>query len=309
MNTEQPISAEFPFQSKFVTVNGQRIHYVEKGEGKPVLFIHGNPTSSYLWRNIIPYAAAQGRAIALDLIGMGKSDKPDIDYRFEDHAAYLDGFIKALDLKDIVLVIHDWGSALGFHYARRHPDNIRGIAFMEAVVRPMTWSGFPKDFRIGFKMMRTPGLGWLMISGANMFVNKILPNAIVRDLSQTEMARYREPFPTAKSRKPVRVWPCEIPIDGSPADVHGIVSAYSNWMGETNLPMILFYGNPGGTVQRAELDWCRGHIRNLETVDIGPGIHFIQEDNPHLIGDRLAGWLSRLEPGDVVSEASGLAAQ
>ncbi|MGR3677410.1 MAG: haloalkane dehalogenase [Paracoccaceae bacterium] len=233
MTTNQPISADFPYESKFVEVNGQKIHYVEKGEGKPILFIHGNPTSSYLWRNIIPYAATQGRAIALDLIGMGKSDKPDIPYRFEDHVPFLEGFIDALGLKDIVLVIHDWGSALGFHYAARHADNVRGIAFMEAVVRPMKWSGFPADFRVGFKLMRTPGVGWVMISGLNMFVNKILPSAVVRDLTDTEMAQYRAPFPTARSRKPLRVWPCEIPIDGSPKDVHDAVASYSNWLGST----------------------------------------------------------------------------
>lgn len=144
---------------------------MEKGEGNPILFIHGNPTSSYLWRNIIPYAAKHGRAIAMDLIGMGKSDKADFAYRFFDHVPFVDNFIEKLELKDVTLVIHDWGSALGFHYAHRNPENICGIAFMESVVRPMKWSGFPTDF----KLMRTPLVGWLMISGLNMFVNKISP--------------------------------------------------------------------------------------------------------------------------------------
>lgn len=287
------ISAEFPFESKFVELNGQKIHYVEKGEGQPILFLHGNPTSSYLWRNIIPYASQHGRAIALDLIGMGKSDKPDLAYRFADHVPFVDGFIDALGLKDVTLVIHDWGSALGFHYAHRHPENVSGIAFMEAVIRPMKWSAFPRDFKIGFKLMRTPGIGWLMISGLNMFVNKILPSAVVRKLSAQEMEHYRAPYPTVRSRKPLRQWPCEIPIEGTPDDVHQIVDGYSRWLSDTDIPMILFYGTPGGTIQHDGLEWCRRTIKRLETVDIGPGIHFLQEDNPHLIGEKLLSWLSR----------------
>ncbi len=294
MDGKQQISDAFPFESKFVEVNGQKIHYVEKGEGKPVLFIHGNPTSSYLWRNIIPYAAQQGRAIAFDLIGMGKSDKPDLAYRFSDHVPFVDGFIEALGLEDVTLVIHDWGSALGFHYAHRNPDSIRGIAFMEAVIRPMRWSEFPPDFKIGFKLMRTPGIGWLMISGMNMFVNKILPSAVVRDLTESEMQIYREPYLTPGSRLPLRQWPCEIPIEGSPADVHKVVADYSKWLGETDIPMMLFYGSPGGTIQKPGLDWCKSTINNLDIVDIGPGIHFLQEDNPHLIGEELSTWLSGL---------------
>ena len=294
MSAAQEISDAFPFESRFIEVNGQKIHYVEEGEGKPILFIHGNPTSSYLWRNIIPHAAKQGRAIALDLIGMGNSDKPDLAYRFRDHVPFVDGFIEALGLEDITLVIHDWGSALGFHYAHRNPDNVRGIAFMEAVIRPMKWASFPKDFRMGFKLMRTPGVGWLMISGLNMFVNKILPSAVVRDLTETEMTHYRAPYPTARSRRPLRQWPCEIPIEGEPKDVYDIVDGYSKWMGKTDTPMILFYGTPGGTIQKNGLEWCQNTIKNLDVVDIGPGIHFLQEDNPHLIGEVLANWFRRL---------------
>ncbi|WP_299425399.1 haloalkane dehalogenase [uncultured Shimia sp.] len=302
MTIPQPISADFPFQSRFVEVNGHKIHYVDEGEGQPILFMHGNPTSSYLWRNIIPHVLPHGRAIALDLIGMGKSDKPDLAYRFEDHVPYLDGFIEALGLKDVVLVIHDWGSALGFHYARRHPNNVRGIAFMEAVIRPMTWDGFPPDFRIGFKMMRTPVLGWLMISAANMFVNKILPSAMIRKLSATEMAAYRAPFPTVRSRKPLRIWPTEIPINSSPKDVSDVVQNYSQWLGQTDTPMLLFYATPGGTIQEPELTWCRDTIKNLQTVDIGAGIHYLQEDNPHLIGAELAKWLPQVLPAKAAAE-------
>ncbi|MEP1209255.1 MAG: haloalkane dehalogenase [Rhizobiaceae bacterium] len=294
MTASEEISDAFPFESKFVEVNGQQIHYVEKGEGKPILFLHGNPTSSYLWRNIIPHAAEQGRAIAMDLIGMGKSDQPDLAYRFADHVPFVDGFIEKLGLEDVTLVIHDWGSALGFHYARRNPDNIRGIAFMEGIIRPVKWSDFPPDFKIGFKLMRTPGIGWLMISGLNSFVNKVLPSAVVRDLTATEMAHYRAPYPTVGSRLPLRQWPCEIPIDGSPADVHKVVEDYSNWLGETEIPMLLFHATPGGTIRAEGVEWCKNTIKNLETVDFGSGIHFLQEDNPHLIGRELSNWIGRL---------------
>ena len=291
MTDRTPISEKFPFESHYVEVNGHRIHYVEQGEGAPILFLHGNPTSAYLWRNVIPYAARHGRAIAMDLIGMGKSDKPDIPYGFFDHVPFVDGFIETLGLKDIILVIHDWGSGLGFHYARRHAENVRGIAFMEAIYRPVQWSDFPADFKVGFKLMRTPGIGWIMVSGLNFFVNKILPQAIVRTLSETEMARYREPYPTFRSRRPVRRWPCEIPIEGHPDDVHQAVSAYNAWLQETDIPMLLFHAEPGGLIREKDVAWCREHLKNLATVDIGPGLHFVQEDNPHKIGGELGKWI------------------
>ena len=163
------ISADFPFESKFVDILGSRMHYIEEGSGDPILFLHGNPTSSYVWRNIIPHLSAHGRCIAPDLIGMGKSDKPALAYRFEDHAKYLDGFIEKLELRNITLVLHDWGSGLGFHYFARHEDNVKALVFMEAILRPMSWDEFPIGPRIGFKLFRAPGLGWLMLSVFNMF--------------------------------------------------------------------------------------------------------------------------------------------
>jgi haloalkane dehalogenase len=284
------ISAEFPFDSRYVEVHGSRMHYVEEGSGDPILFLHGNPTSAYLWRNIIPYLASLARCITPDLIGMGKSDKPDLAYRFFDHSRYVEGFIEALNLSNIMLVVHDWGSALGFHYARRHPANVKALAFMEAIVRPATWAEFPQDFKLGFKLMRTPGVGWFMISVMNVFVKQIMPKAIVRALTTEEKQRYAEPFPSVGSRRPVRQWPCEIPIDGSPADVHEVVSAYSQWLQETSLPKLLFHAEPGGIIREQTLEWCRRHFPYLETVNVGPGIHYLQEDNPHLIGEELAAW-------------------
>lgn len=288
------ISAQFPFASQYLTVHGSNMHYVDEGEGDPILFLHGNPTSSYLWRNIIPYVTPYGRAIAPDLIGMGKSDKPTLDYRFHDHYKYITGFIEALDLSNITLVIHDWGSGLGFHYAAQHPERIKAIAFMEAILRPLRWSDFPPDFRRGFQLMRTPGVGWLMLSVANGFVKQVLPQATVRKLSEEEKRRYAEPFPTVASRKPVRQWPLEIPIEGKPADMEAIVSNYNQWLQESSLPKLLFYASPGGLIPANLVEWCQQHLPNLKTVDIGPGIHYIQEDNPAQIGTELAAWYQTL---------------
>jgi haloalkane dehalogenase len=294
METAGSISPEFPFESKYIDVHGSRMHYVEEGSGDPILFLHGNPTSSYLWRNIIPYLSDGARCIAPDLIGMGKSDKPDIPYRFFDHARYLDGFIEGMGLRNITLVVHDWGSGLGFHYAARNEGNVAGIAFMEAIVRPSKWAEFPADFKSGFKMFRTPGIGWLMICVMNVFVKKLLPGAVVRPLTDEEMARYSEPYPDARSRRPLHRWPNEIPIDGKPADVHEVVNAYSRWLTETELPKLLFYAQPGGIMRERTVSWCRENLRNLTTVDIGKGIHYLQEDNPHLIGEKLAEWHSKV---------------
>lgn len=288
------ISSEFPFESRYVTVHGSRMHYVEEGAGDPILFLHGNPTSSYLWRNIIPHLTPRGRCIAPDLIGMGKSDRPDLDYRFVDHIRYVDGFIEELGLERITLVIHDWGSALGFDHAMRHSDNIKGLAFMEAILRPASWARFPKDFKTGFKLMRTPGLGWLMISVGNVFVTQILPRAIVRKLTAEEQARYAEAFPTIRSRKPVRVWPLEVPIDGKPADVAARVTENCEKLQTSEIPKILFHATPGGIIDAEGVAWCEEHLPNLETVDIGAGIHYLQEDNPHKIGKELARWYREL---------------
>jgi haloalkane dehalogenase len=288
------ISANFNFESKYIEIDGSKIHYIDVGSGDPILFLHGNPTSSYLWRNIIPYLSSSGRCIAMDLIGMGKSDKPDIDYRFVDHVKYVEGFIEKMGLKNITLVIHDWGSALGFHYAMRHEANIKGIAFMEAILKQTTWAEFPKDVKTGFKLLRTPLIGWLMIVGLNMFVEKILPMAIVRKLTEKEMNFYRGPFKRMMDRKPMWRWPNEIPIDGKPADVTTIVQAYNRKLKESDCPKLLFFAHPGGILKEPMLKWCQENLKNLKTVDIGNGVHYLQEDNPKLIGTELLNWYKSL---------------
>jgi len=288
--TEQEISAAFPFESKFVEVHGSRMHYVEEGSGDPVLFLHGNPTSSYLWRNVIPHLSPLARCIALDLIGMGKSDKPDIEYRFFDHVRYVDGFIEALGLRNITFVIHDWGSALGFHYARQHEGNVKGLAFMEAIVRPVTWDEWPEQARQMFQAFRTPQVGWDLLVNQNAFVEQVLPGAIFRKLSQEEMARYREPYPDPASRRPTWRWPNEIPIEGESADVVEAAQAYADWLGKSDVPKLLLYAQPGAIMREPLVEWCRNNIRKLKAVDIGPGVHFVQEDRPHEIGEAIAQW-------------------
>ena len=290
MTQQQEISAAFPFESKFVDVLGSKMHYVEEGAGEPVLFLHGNPTSSYLWRNVIPHVSPQARCIAPDLIGMGKSDKPDIEYRLADHIRYVDGLIEALGLKNITFVIHDWGSALGFHYARRHEENVRGLVFMEAIVRPVTWDEWPEQARQVFQGFRTPGVGENMILEQNMFVEAVLPGAVLRKLTDEEMARYREPYPDAKSRTPTWRWPNEIPIEGEPADVVEIVEAYGKWLKSSQTPKLLLYAEPGAILAGPLVEWCKSNIANLKAQSIGAGSHFVQEDQPQAIGRAIADW-------------------
>ena len=292
--TTKTISDDFPFESKYLEVYGSKMHYIDEGEGEPILFLHGNPTSNYLWRNIIPYLIPYGRCVAPDLIGMGKSDKPDISYRFFDQSKYLEAFIEKLGLSSVTLVLHDWGSGLGFHYGMRHESNLKGIAFMEAMVKPLSWAELPAVNKIGFRLFRAPFIGWLMSSVMNVFLTQFMPQGIVRTLSKKEQDYYRAPFQTIKSRKPIQLFPKEVPIDGKPEDIYKVISTYSQKLQGSELPKILFYATPGAIIPVADVEWCKRNLKNLEVVDIGEGIHFIQEDNPHLIGKALADWYQTL---------------
>ncbi len=293
--TIQNISADFPYKSNYVEIHGSKIHYIDEGTGDPILFLHGNPTSSYLWRNIVPHLTSLARCIAPDLIGMGKSDKPNIEYRFFDHLKYMEGFIERMGLKNITFVVHDWGSAIGFHYAMNHESNVKGLAFMEAILAPVeSWEMFPKEFVETFKAFRTPEVGWDMIVNKNMFVEQILPGAIVRKLSEKEMNRYREPYQQLASRKPVWQWPNELPIEGEPRDVVEAIVSYNQKLQQSGLPKLLFYATPGALIPGPMVEWCKANLKNLGTVDIGRGIHFLQEDNPHLIGSEIANWYKSL---------------
>ena len=293
--TTHVISADFPYAPQYVEVHGSQIHYVEEGSGDPILFLHGNPTSSYLWRNIMPHLQGHGRCIAMDLIGMGKSDKPDLDYSFFDHVKYVEGFIEKLGLQRLTLVIHDWGSALGFHYAMRNEANVKALAFMEAIIMPIpSWDAFPQDLKQTFQAFRTPEIGWDMIVNNHMFVEQILPGAVVRTLTEAEMDYYRAPYTDPPTRKPLWRWPNEIPIAGEPANVVAAVGAYNAKLQQSDLPKLLFSCTPGALIPAPVVEWCQQHLPNLKVVDIGPGIHFVQEDNPHLIGTELANWYRSL---------------
>ena len=266
------------------------MHYVDEGDGDPILFLHGNPTSCYLWRNIIPHVVPHARCIAPDLIGMGKSDKPNIAYRFADHSKYIEEFIRKLGLSNVTLVLHDWGSALGFHYAMRHSENIKGIAFMESMVKPPSWKGKPLGVKIGIRLFRAPIVGYLLVNVFNLFIRLMLPYLIVRKLSQQEKQFYAAPFPTIASRKPLRRWPCEVPLDDKPANMHKLMSEYSEQLQRSDIPKLLFHATPGAAIDSEELAWCKANLSHLKTVDVGRGLHYIQEDNPELIGEELAEW-------------------
>ena len=287
--------SQFPLFSNRVEVHGSFMHYVEAGTGDPIVFLHGNPTSSYLWRNVIPHLAPLGRCIAPDLIGMGRSGKPDIEYRFFDHVRYIDGFVDALGLRDITLVIHDWGSALGFHYAMRHEKNVKGIAFLEAILMPLPdWQAFAPEMQEMFRAFRSPDVGWDLIVNQNVFIERVLPGAILRKLSEEEMNRYREPFLEPKSRKPIWKWPNEIPIAGAPADVTAAVNDYNAKLQKSDLPKLLLYATPGAVIGAPLVDWCRKNLKRLKAVNVGDGIHYLQEDHPHEIGTAIADWYAAL---------------
>lgn len=294
------ISSDFPFESKYLDVLGSKMHYIEEytdnsnPEQLTFLFLHGNPTSSYLWRNIVPYVEGHGKAVAPDLIGMGKSDKPDIDYTFLDHIKYLDEFIEQKKLKNIVLVIHDWGSALGFHYAIRNQHNIKGIAFMEAITKPMKWSNTNFVERILFKKFRDTQKGHKLIAEKNLFINFILFHlGIKRKLTPEEKRHYLAPYPTVQSRKPIKVWPQEIPFDGYPLENHAIISNYGKWLKTTNIPKLLLYASPGMIIKKKIVKRLKNKLKNLESVYLGRGKHYLQEDHPHEIGEAIIAWVKK----------------
>ena len=288
--------AEHP--KEFVKVNGKQMSYVELGTGEPVVFLHGNPTSSYLWRNIMPYVSDTHRAIAPDLIGMGDSEKLDNSnsesYKFVEHRKYLDGFMnKIVPDGQVILVIHDWGSALGFDWARRNPERVKGICFMEAIVGPVkSWDHWPDDARDIFQAMRSDA-GEELILNKNLFVEAILPSAIIRDLTEKELAVYKMPFLNAgEDRRPTLTWPRQIPIEGEPEEVHDIVTDYASWLPKTEFPKLFINADPGSIL----LDHARTFVRtwkNLSETTVA-GTHFIQEDSPHEIGKALRNWIGKL---------------
>lgn len=280
-------------EKKTIEVNGKRMAYIEAGSGDPIVFQHGNPTSSYLWRNIIPHLSDQGRCIAVDLIGMGDSDKLDDSgpesYRYVEHRDYLFAAWEALGVKDrVTFVIHDWGSALGFDWACQHPDSVLGIAYMEAVVQELTWDNWPEAAKAVFQGFRSDA-GESMVLEKNIFVERVLPASVLRELTDEEMAVYRRPYLEAgEDRRPTLTWPRQIPIEGEPPDVCEVVTDYSQWLADCAVPKLFINADPGSILVGPQREFCRSWNNQAEvTVS---GLHFVQEDSPNEIGDAIASW-------------------
>ena len=278
---------------KTVSVNGKTMSYVEMGEGDPIIFQHGNPTSSYLWRNIMPHLADQGRCLAIELIGMGDSDKledsgPD-RYTLLEHRDYFDAALDALGVtSNVTFVIHDWGSALGFDWANRHRDSVIGIAYMESIVRPVSWDDWPEAARGVFQGFRSPA-GEDMVLDKNVFVERVLPGSIIRDLSDEEMEVYRRPFKNpGEERRPTLTWPRQIPIEGEPAEVVELVQSYADWLSKSDMPKLFINAEPGAILIGPQREFCRSWLNQQEVTVVGN--HFLQEDSPNEIGEAIAQW-------------------
>ncbi|WP_339760305.1 haloalkane dehalogenase [uncultured Sulfitobacter sp.] len=292
------MSTNFRDKKKFATVHGKQMAYIEEGTGDPIVFLHGNPTSSYLWRNVMPHLAGKGRLIAPDLIGMGDSDMLDNSgpdsYAFVEQRKYLVALLEQLGVtENVTLVIHDWGSGLGFHWAHMHPDAVKGIAFMEAIVGTRSsWDEFPERARETFQALRSPA-GEDMVLQKNLFVEGIFPASILRKLEDEEMAEYRRPFANAgEDRRPTLTWPRQIPVAGDPADVSEIVDAYVEWLATTPTPKLFVNAEPGMLITGPVRDVVR-KWPNLTEVTV-PGLHFIQEDSPDEIGEAIRDWHANL---------------
>jgi haloalkane dehalogenase len=281
------------YERRRLSVLDSHMAYVQVGAGDPIVFLHGNPTSSYLWRNVIAQLDGRGRCLAPDLIGMGRSGLAEAGrYRLADHVRYLDAWFDALDLNRVTLVVHDWGSALGFHWAKRHAGRVRALVYMEAIVRPLTWAEWPEAGRKVFQAMRSPS-GEEMVLTKNVFVERILPASVLRALTPEEMEHYREPFrEPGESRRPTLTWPREIPIDGEPADVVALVNDYASWLGRSPLPKLFVNANPGSILVGAQREFCRAWPNQQEVTVRGS--HFVQEDSPAEIGQAIARFLRQI---------------
>jgi haloalkane dehalogenase len=293
------ISSDYPFAPHYVDVFGSRMHYIDEGAGDPVLLVHGNATWSYIWRNVIPHLRPHARCIAPDLIGFGLSDKPDIEYQWSEQANYLEEFIRKLGLKNITLVLNDFGISLAMRYAMRHEHNVKGMAFFEGVFKTFASleEAYTPDFRPLFKQFRTGGEGgegYKLLVEQNFFIEQLLPRAAGREFSEEELRRFREPFKEVRSRIPIWRFARSVPIGGEPKDVWEVMTAAVEWFKRTNLPKLLFHATPGGLVTQEFVEWCRRNLKNLKVVHVGPGVHYLTESSPHLIGRQLVKWLNEL---------------
>jgi len=294
VDAEKDIKTQFPFRSKFVDVLASKMHYVDVGKGAPIVLLHGNPTSSYLWRNVIPHLAKTNRVIAVDLIGMGKSGKPDIPYRFDDHMRYFDAFMDAMRLKDVTFVLHDWGGAIGFDHAMRHPENTRAVAFMEALIHPIAWDEMSWPEAHLFRTMRSKD-GDTLLMDENYFVEKLVPAFAGRPLGYEEMYAYRAPFKKVAHRKPVRLFPQEVPFDDKkPADNYKRMMATYNKIKTSKVPLLLLTADPGAIIKPEVAARFKKDMPRLKVQAVGAGIHYIQETQPTAIGKALVKWIGAL---------------
>ncbi|MBI4257702.1 MAG: haloalkane dehalogenase [Thaumarchaeota archaeon] len=282
--------AAFPFTSRYTNVNGFKIHYVEEGEGRPILFIHGNPTWCYEWRNIIPALSKHGRCIAFDLIGFGRSDKPDIDYTFKQHADIVDGFIKQMNLRDMIMVVHDWGATFGAWYAIHHPSNVKAIAMFEPQINTATWDDYQGERRKKFEMFRDRTINYELAQVKNLFVEQIINSVLKKDRMNEAMKMYREPFPTVESRKAIRRFPEMLPI-GEDSETYKEFKKIEEGLSTLNIPMLLLTVTPGALMTKDRLARVKEKIKHLQTKNLGPGLHHFHEDYPQEISATIVEWM------------------
>ncbi|MDX2278431.1 MAG: haloalkane dehalogenase [Saprospiraceae bacterium] len=291
----QTISAHDPYPRKRVAVLDSAMAYVDTSSGDPIVFLHGNPTSSYLWRNVIPHCEKLGRCLAPDLIGMGDSGKnPSGSYRLLDHARYLDAWFETLGLtKNVTLVLHDWGSALGFYWAQRYPERVKALAYMEGIVKPWSWDDWPESARSIFKTFRSPA-GEEVVLQKNVFVERVLPASVIRTMTEEELAVYRRPFlEPGESRRPTLTWPRQIPLGGEPQEVVDLVERYGAWLATSPIPKLFINADPGMILTGPQREFCRTWP-NQQEVTV-KGLHFIQEDSPTEIGQAITDFLTHLQ--------------
>lgn len=280
-----------PSESRFVEVHGSKMHYIDTGSGEPVLFLHGDPVWSYIWRQVLPHVSPTARCIAPDLIGMGLSAKPDIRYTFFDHVRYVEGFIDRLKLKKYTMVLHDWGCIIGFYIAMRRERNVRGLAFMEAMLAPYaSWDDFPQELVPQFQQFRTPGLGYKLIVEDNVFIDQVLPASTMVPFTEQEMSCYRMPFLDPPSRQVILQFVNQLPVAGQPADVAAATGRYAAWLKRTRLPKLFLWSDPGIITTAQDVEWAQKNYKNIQTPFLGQGLHFHQQEHPVEVGREVARW-------------------
>jgi haloalkane dehalogenase len=295
MAMNERISNKVNLPSRFVDVNGSKMHYIESGEGNPILFLHGIPTSSYLWRNVIPRLSSLGRCIAPDLIGFGQSERPDIEYTVLDHINYIEGFINALNLKNITLIMHGWGSVIGFDYAMRHSTNCRALAFYEAFLRTANGNDLSLPYQEQLVTLQGQENVYDLTVSGSAFIDHIIPQTVMRTLSETEMEAYRAPFKAEGSGKPILQYLNELPNGDDENEVDKLIAKYSDKLTQSRIPKLMLYSVPGFITTIATAMWAKENLPNLEIVDIGEELHLAQESYPELIGDTISVWLQSVE--------------